>query len=105
MRRPGPRGRSRRLTGLPGIGPWTAAEVPQRALGDPDAVSFGDAHLAGQVVYALTGETDGDDDRMPGLLAPYAGHRYRVIRMVELAGVVRPRRGPRFAPRRPPHAI
>lgn len=86
------------LRSLPGIGPWTAAEVRHRAHGDPDAVSVGDAHLAGQVVYALTGETDGDDDRMLELLAPDAGHRYRVVRMVELSGVVRPRRGPRYAP-------
>ena len=45
----------RRLRSLPGIGAWTSAEVRQRAHGDPDAVSVGDFHLAGQVVYALTG--------------------------------------------------
>ena len=88
----------RRLTSLPGIGPWTSAEVRQRAHGDPDAVSVGDFHLAGQVVYALTGRTGGDDDAMLELLAPYAGHRYRVVRMIELAGVGQPRRGPRYAP-------
>ncbi len=32
----------RRLRSLPGVGVWTSAEVRQRALGDPDAVSFGD---------------------------------------------------------------
>ena len=31
-----------RLTALPGLGPWTAAEVAVRALGDADAVSVGD---------------------------------------------------------------
>ena len=35
----------RRLTALPGIGPWTAAEVGMGALGDADAVSVGDYHL------------------------------------------------------------
>ena len=35
------------LRKVPGIGVWTAAEVAQRAWGDPDAVSFGDYHLAG----------------------------------------------------------
>ncbi|MEZ5117169.1 MAG: hypothetical protein R2737_12965 [Candidatus Nanopelagicales bacterium] len=88
-----------RLTSVPGVGPWTAAEVAQRALGDADAVSFGDFHLAHHLVYALTGETDGDDERMAALLAPYAPHRYRVQRLVELAGVQRPARGPRITPR------
>ena len=83
---------------LPGVGVWTAAEVRQRAHGDPDAVSVADFHVAGQVVYALTGELDGDDDRMLELLEPWAGHRYRVVRMIELSGVARPRRGPRYAP-------
>src|SRR5439155_7140456 len=77
----------RALRSLPGVGPWTVAEVRQRAYGDPDAVSVGDFHLAAQVVYALTGELGGEDARMLELLAPYAGHRYRVVRMVELSGV------------------
>ncbi len=85
----------RRLMAVPGVGAWTAAEVAQRALGDPDAVSFGDAHVAQEVVYALTGDRDGDDAAMAELLTPYAGHRYRAVRMVELSGVRRPRRGPR----------
>jgi 3-methyladenine DNA glycosylase/8-oxoguanine DNA glycosylase len=88
----------RALRSLPGIGAWTVAEVRQRAYGDADAVSVGDFHLAGQVVYALTGEMGGDDARMLELLAPYEGHRYRVVRMVELAGVAQPRRAPRYPP-------
>ncbi len=44
-----------RLRAVPGVGVWTAAEVAVRALGDPDAVSYGDAHLAANVVHALTG--------------------------------------------------
>jgi 3-methyladenine DNA glycosylase/8-oxoguanine DNA glycosylase len=88
----------RALRSLPGIGEWTSAEVRQRAHGDPDAVSVGDAHLAQQVVYALTGAMDGDDARLLELLEPWAGHRYRVIRMIELSGVTRPRRGARYAP-------
>ncbi|HYN74600.1 MAG TPA: DNA-3-methyladenine glycosylase 2 family protein [Candidatus Limnocylindria bacterium] len=86
------------LRALPGVGAWTAAEVRQRAHGDPDAVSVGDVHLAGQVVFALTGDLDGDDARMLELLEPWVGHRYRVVRMIELSGVSRPRRGPRYAP-------
>ncbi len=88
-----------RLRSLPGIGVWTAAEVAQRALGDPDAVSVGDFHLAGLVGWALVGEKV-DDDGMLELLEPYRGHRYRAVRMIELSGIARPqRRGPRFAGR------
>jgi hypothetical protein len=88
----------RRLQSLPGVGAWTSAEVRQRVHGDADAVSVGDFHLAGQVVYALTGRRDGDDAQMLELLAPYAGHRFRAVRMIELAGVTLPRRAPRYSP-------
>ena len=85
-----------RLGSLPGVGGWTVAEVAQRALGDPDAVSFGDYHLAHHVVYAFTGAEDCTDERMAELLAPFAGHRYRVQRLVEASGIARPARGPRM---------
>lgn len=88
----------RRLRSVPGIGVWTAAEVAQRALGDADAVSFGDYHVAKNIGYVLTGE-EVDDDGLAELLEPYAGHRYRVQRLIELAGLGRPRHGPRMAPR------
>jgi 3-methyladenine DNA glycosylase/8-oxoguanine DNA glycosylase len=86
----------RRLGSIDGIGPWTVAEVSQRALGDADAVSFGDYHLAKHLVYAFTGERDGTDEQMAALLEPFAGHRYRVQRILELSGVARPARGPRI---------
>jgi 3-methyladenine DNA glycosylase/8-oxoguanine DNA glycosylase len=88
----------RRLRALPGIGVWTAAEVAQRALGDPDSVSFGDYHVAKDIGWALTG-TPVDDDGLAELLEPYRGHRYRVQHLLGLAGHHRPRRGPRMAPR------
>jgi len=88
----------RRLRLLPGLGIWTAAEVRQRAHGDPDAVSVGDYHLSGMVGWALLGRKI-DDAAMLQLLEPYAGHRFRAIRYIELAGVGPPRRGPRFAGR------
>lgn len=88
----------RRLRSLPGIGVWTSAEVRFRAHGDADAVSFGDYHIAKDVGWALTGEQV-DDDGLAELLEPYRPHRYRVQRLVELAGLRRPRRGPRMAPR------
>jgi 3-methyladenine DNA glycosylase/8-oxoguanine DNA glycosylase len=88
----------RRLRALPGVGVWTAAEVAQRALGDPDSVSFGDYHVAKDIGWALTG-TPVDDDGLAELLEPYRGHRYRVQSLLGLAGHHRPRRGPRMAPR------
>ncbi len=87
-----------RLRLVPGVGVWTAAEVAQRALGDADAVSYGDYHVAKNIGWALTG-SEVDDAGLAELLEPYAGHRYRVQRLLELAGAFRPRHGPRMAPR------
>ena len=89
-----------RLTAVPGIGPWTAAEVAVRALGDPDAVSVGDFHLPNLVAYALAGEPRADDARMLDLLEPWRGQRAWVIRLLELSGIRAPRYGPRLTPRR-----
>ena len=80
---------------MPGIGPWTSAEIRQRAAGDPDAVSVGDYHLPRAVGWTLAGRIT-DDAGMLELLAPYAGHRYRVTRLIELSGGHPPRRGPRM---------
>ncbi|GAB2627445.1 3-methyladenine DNA glycosylase [Streptomyces capparidis] len=88
---------ARRLTAVPGIGPWTAAETLQRSNGDPDAVSVGDLHLPGTVGYALTGERT-DDDGMLALLEPYRGQRHRACRLILLSGRRPPRRAPRYAP-------
>ena len=87
-----------RLRLIPGIGAWTAAETAQRALGHPDAVSVGDYHLHDLVAFALSGEARGDDERMLELLAPWDGHRQRIVRLVERSGVAKPRFGPRYAP-------
>jgi 3-methyladenine DNA glycosylase/8-oxoguanine DNA glycosylase len=88
----------RRLRSLPGIGVWTSAEIRQRAMGDPDAVSVGDYHLPNVVGWTLAHRTT-DDAGMLELLAPYAGHRYRVTRLIELGGSAPPRRGPRMSVR------
>src|SRR5438046_2557023 len=50
----------RRLRSLPGIGVWSSAEVRARALGDADAVSFGDYHVAKDIGWALVGEAVDD---------------------------------------------
>ena len=86
----------RRLTALPGIGPWTAAEVGLVALGDADAVSVGDFHLPNQVAWALAGEPRADDARMLELLEPWRGNRGRVIRLVVAGNGAAPRYGPRM---------
>ena len=83
------------LRRVPGIGVWTAAEVAQRAWGDPDAVSVGDLHIPGIVGQALTG-TAVDDAGMLEILAPYAPQRQRVVRYVEATVGPRPRFAPRF---------
>jgi 3-methyladenine DNA glycosylase/8-oxoguanine DNA glycosylase len=89
----------RRLRAMPGIGPWTAAEVALRALGDADAVSVGDFHLPSLVAFSLAGEIRGNDARMLELLEPWRGHRARVVRLLELSGLRPPAFGPRLAPR------
>ncbi len=90
----------RLLVTLPGIGPWSAAEVSVVAYGDPDAVSLGDYHLPHQVAWALAGEVRGSETRMLELLEPYRGHRARVIRLLTLGGIQAPRFGPRMRLRR-----
>lgn len=87
-----------RLRVVPGIGVWTAAETAQRAWGDPDAVSVGDYHLKDVVVHYFTGRARGSDEEMLELLAPWPGQRQRVLRLIELSGIGKPRFGPRFAP-------
>jgi endonuclease III len=89
----------RRLCSIPGIGVWTAAEVVQRALGDPDTVSVGDYHLKNIVGWSLAGRKT-DDAGMLALLEPWRGHRQRVVRLILTGGRASrpPRRGPRFAP-------
>jgi len=62
-------------------------------------VSVGDFHLGPAVCWALAHEERGTDERMRELLTPFAGHRARVIRLIEAAGIHAPRRGPRMAPR------
>lgn len=94
----------RALRSLPGVGPWTSAEVRQRAHGDPDAWSIGDYHVGKAITWALTGEAL-DDDACEELLEPYRGHRFRVQMLLGMAGLRPPRRGPRMTlPSHTPYA-
>ena len=83
-----------RVQHIRGIGPWTAAMVTAVTLGDPDAVPVGDYHLPNTVSWLLAGEPRGTDERMLELLEPYAGHRWRVLRLAKSSG-----RAPRYGPK------
>ena len=93
---------TRRMCLLPGIGPWTAAEVARRVLGDADAVSIGDLHLPRLVGAALGHRVEHDE--VLAALQPWAPHRGRVVRLLELTehrapgsrNRPRPRRAARF---------
>ena len=87
---------ARLLQLAPGIGPWTAAEVAQRALGDADAVSVGDFHLSRLVGWSLLGRPL-DDAQLLELLEPLRPFRYRAQRLLELHGT-KPRFAPRYSP-------
>jgi 3-methyladenine DNA glycosylase/8-oxoguanine DNA glycosylase len=87
---------TRRLVAIPGIGPWTAAEVVRTAYGDADAVSVGDYHIPNTVAWALAGEARGTDARMLQLLEPFRGHRGRVCELLAAGGIMAPRFGPRM---------
>lgn len=87
---------TRRMVAVPGIGPWTAAEVVRVTFGDPDAVSVGDFHIPNTVAWALAGEARGSDERMLQLLEPFRGHRGRVCDLLSAGGIGAPKFGPRM---------
>ncbi|MCH8562859.1 3-methyladenine DNA glycosylase [Nesterenkonia sp. YGD6] len=86
-----------RLRSIPGIGEWTVAEALQRSHGAADLPSVGDYHLSNFVGAAMTGART-DDAGMLRLLAPYAPHRQRVIRLLKLSGFRDQKYGPKLTP-------
>ena len=75
---------SEKLRTIPGIGPWTAAETLQRSHGASDLVSVGDLHLP-RIICGILGEPGDrgyDDAKMLELLAPFAPHRQRAVRLL-----------------------
>ena len=84
-----------KLALLPGIGQWTIGSVLATSHADPDALAVGDFHLKNVITHALTGRARGTDEEMLALLAPYAGQRGRVARLLLLDG----HRAPKFGPR------
>jgi 3-methyladenine DNA glycosylase/8-oxoguanine DNA glycosylase len=90
-----------RLSALPGLGLWTATSVVTATHGDPDTIVLRDYGLPTMVNYAFTGDArrlradEGGDDIMCQHLAPWSGHRQRIVRLLSTVGVGVPRRGPR----------
>ena len=82
----------RRLRTLPGIGVWTSAEA-RAERGDPDAVSFGDYHVAKDIGWALA-RRPFDDVELEAFLEPWRGHRGRVQAAGRARRPAPPRRGP-----------
>lgn len=78
-----------------GVGPWTIGSVLGPACGDDDAVIVGDYHIPNTVAWNLAGEPRATDARMLELLAPYAGQRGRVVRLIGRTG----HRAPAFGPK------
>jgi 3-methyladenine DNA glycosylase/8-oxoguanine DNA glycosylase len=91
----------RRLTALRGLGPWTATSVIAVSHGDPDTIVLRDFGLPTVVNHAFTGEArrvppdEGGDELMCRHLAPWSGHRQRVVRLIMCAAPSPPRRAPR----------
>jgi 3-methyladenine DNA glycosylase/8-oxoguanine DNA glycosylase len=90
-----------RLSALPGLGTWTATSVITATHGDPDTVVLRDYGLPTMVNYAFTGDPrrlpadEGGDEIMCRHLAPWTGHRQRIVRLLYTVGVAVPRRAPR----------
>lgn len=70
------------MMSLRGTGVWTTEMVLGYGLGDPDAVPLGDVHLPHEVSKFFEGIPHGSDERMVELLAPWAGQRFRVLRLI-----------------------
>jgi 3-methyladenine DNA glycosylase/8-oxoguanine DNA glycosylase len=95
------------MLSIPGIGPWTVAEVVRLAYGDPDAVTVGDYHVPNHVVYALTGAAragardatigriSSADARMLEVLEPFRPQRARAVQLLLANGASAPKFGPR----------
>lgn len=95
VRKLGPEAAARRLEAIAGVGPWTSQNVLGFACGHADALPLGDYDLPRLVGLVLADEPHADDARMVQLMAPFAGHRWRVVRWLHESGISPPRFGPR----------
>ncbi len=67
------------------------------ALGDADALPEGDYHLPNVLAWVMEGIARAGAARLLALLAPFAGHRWRVVRLLMAGNVGAPRFGPRLS--------
>jgi 3-methyladenine DNA glycosylase/8-oxoguanine DNA glycosylase len=86
---------ARWLEHVRGVGPWTSAMTLGLRLGRPEPLVRGDYKLPHAVAWAFAGKARGDDGLMAGLLAPFAGQAFYVVRLLYAARVEAPRRGPK----------
>ncbi len=71
--------RLRLLTGLAGVGPWTANYVLMKSFRDPDAVAVGDAGLLNALLrHGLIAQKN-DTARIDALFAQFAGFRAYLV--------------------------
>ena len=87
-----------RLGACPAWGSGPPPRSRSTAFGDPDAVSFGDYHIAKDIGWAVTG-TPYDDDELRDFLEPWRPQRNRAVVLIHGLAGGRPRHGPRMAPR------
>lgn len=84
------------LEQIRGIGPWSIGYLRGFVLGEPDVLITGDYGIPHYVSWLLKGKPRSDDAEMETLLAPYAGHRFRVLHMIMQSGIKPPRYGPKM---------
>lgn len=85
----------RKLSCQTGLGPWTVQNFLGFGFAHPDALPTGDYDLPHRVSSLFTGKPRSNDEEMARILEPYRGHRFRIIRMIDQAGVKHTRMGPR----------
>lgn len=86
-----------RIQRLPQMGPWTTNHALAVSMGEPDVVVTGDYTLPHTVSWALLGKPRSNDAEMQSLLAPFAGNRWRLVRLLWALNISAPRRGPRLS--------
>ena len=67
------------------------------SMGEPDVIVTGDYTLPHTVSWALIGKPRSTDNEMKSLLMPFAGNRWRLVRLLWALNIAAPRRGPRLS--------
>ncbi len=90
-----------RLQALPGLGVWTATSTVAACHGHADTIVLRDYGMPTMVNYFFTGDgrhldaDRGGDETMCAQLAPWSGHRQRIVRLIKRSSGFPPRRAPR----------